>query len=123
MKRVSGSGLDPFDALTKSLARHGIAVIVDVEPAVAEGTFRATERVGEDRLRQLSRSWEAFDRAFTRLEASAERALLERSLWHAFDETDPGLLETIPTEDLAFALPELCRRHIADWELSRAALR
>lgn len=130
-----GSELGQLAPLASSLARHGVGIVADVETSVAAGTFRARVALSEARLRELSRSWEAFDRAFERLEASDERALLERCLWPALDEMDDHLdaaLDDADTNDVAFTLPGEClgiwpgdvwQLRLAEWRRSRAAFR
>ncbi|NOY94727.1 MAG: hypothetical protein GXP55_26410 [Deltaproteobacteria bacterium] len=105
-----------------------VTLIDDVETGVASGTFHARVPVSRERVRELSRSWEAFDRAFERLEATAERALLEAALWPALDRGELVHVSEAEANSVAFTLPgdhlgiwpgELWSTQLAEWRAAR----
>jgi hypothetical protein len=111
-------------------ARASVMRIEDVETGVASGSFHARVPLSPARVPELSRSWEAFDRAFERLGAEAEHALLARYLWPllsedgASDLSEPaglGVAFTLPGDHLCIWPVDLWRTKLAEWRAAKSS--
>lgn len=81
--------MDPSRSLAAE-ARHGIVLLDDIDTAVASGVFVPRDGVAlpPRRLRELTRSWEQFDRTFTPLPEGEADRLLRTQLWPFLAETE-----------------------------------
>lgn len=79
----------PRSPYVEAEARHGIVLVDDVDSSVANGVFAPRDGVAlsPSRVRELTRSWEQFDRVFAALSEGDADRLLRDSLWPFLTET------------------------------------
>lgn len=91
-------------SLREALRAFGVQLIEEVETSVATGTFAPRHLADLARIPALTRSWEAFDRVYRRLDADEERRLLRRCLWPALEQTPLADLPPETVDMIAFTL-------------------
>ena len=96
--------MSDLTALGERLHALGIALVDEVETSVATCTFAPRHPADLARVPALTRSWEAFDRVYRRLDAEEELRLLRRCLWPALEQTPLADLALESVATIAFIL-------------------
>jgi hypothetical protein len=124
--------VDPLDAPDEGVLQHarklwvahahgfGLVLLDDHDPHVAPGlhVVRTTDPLALTRVQQLTRSWEAFDRAFEACPMTLEQALFDARIAPCFEALGAPLAQLDLARDHLFVIDE---RYVASFPEERWA--